>query len=176
VIEDLQYGDASLGKRLYMAHAIVTAPVIYSTAAGTGGPLLWNGSKTVLARIVGVGWGITTASGAAGALGITGATGQTAAPSSTTAIDSTTNLYIGAPVSSCTPYRIGTPTNAGTFFFPFASIGTTAVTAEPPQASWIRLDRMITVAPGSWASVSASATLTSAVMQISLVWEEIPLS
>jgi hypothetical protein len=33
---------------------------------------------------------------------------------------------------------------------------------------------MVQVSPGNFASVAASATLTSAVMQIGLVWAEIP--
>jgi hypothetical protein len=52
------YEQASRGN-IYTAHAIVTA-VIYTTAAGTGGPLLWNGSTTALASILAVGWGIST--------------------------------------------------------------------------------------------------------------------
>ncbi|HEY4761336.1 MAG TPA: hypothetical protein VIH42_12205, partial [Thermoguttaceae bacterium] len=38
------YAEASARGNLYMANAIVTAPVIWTTEAGTGGPLLWNGS------------------------------------------------------------------------------------------------------------------------------------
>src|SRR5580765_3622643 len=102
--DDLYYGDASYNRRLFAAYAIVTAPVIFSTAAGTGGPLLWNGSVNVNARILRVGFAVSTASAAAGALGFTGATGQTAAPSSTTAIDSVTNLYVGGKNPSCSVY------------------------------------------------------------------------
>jgi hypothetical protein len=175
--DDLYFGDSSLARRIFVAHAIVTAPVIYSTAAGTGGPLLWNGSKTVNARILAVGYAVTTAAAATGALGLTGAGGQTAAPGSTTAIDSVANLYIGGNPStpSCTPYRVGTPTNAGTFLLPLAQIATAALTAEPPATTWVRLDRMVTVPPASWVSVAGSATLTTAVMQIGLVWEEVPI-
>jgi hypothetical protein len=171
--DDLYFGDASLNRRLYVAHATVTAPVIYSTAAGTGGPLLWNGSVNVIARIVAVGFGTKTASTVAGALGFTGAAGQTAAPSSTTAIEDTGNLYVGGKVSSCTPYRIGTTTNAGTFFMPFAQVTTGALTVSDNTMNWLRLDRMISVPPAGWVSVAGSATLTTGVFEIGLVWEEV---
>jgi len=174
-MDDLYFGDASLNKRLYVAQAIVTAPVIFSTAAGTGGPLLWNGSVNVNARLIAVGFAVTTASTAAGALGLTGAVGQTAAPGSTTAIDSTANLFIGGVKSSCTAYRVGTPTNAGTFFFPLAQITTGALTVSESTMSWTPLNRMITVPPGGWVSLAGSATLSTAVIQCGLIWEEVPL-
>ncbi len=173
--DDLYYGDASLGKRLYAATAIVTAPVIFSTAAGTGGPLLWNGSVNVFARILKVGFAVSTVSTVAGALGFTGATGQAAAPGSTTAIDSTSNLFIGGVKSSCTVYRVGTPTNAGTFFLPFGQITTAALTTSESGTNWFDVNRMITVPPGAWISLAGSATLTTTVMQASIIWEEIPV-
>lgn len=174
-MDDLYYGDAAKGKRVYCATAIVTAPVIFSTAAATGGPLLWNGSTDTLARILKIGFAVTTASTVAGALGLTGAGGQTAAPSSTTAIDSTANLYIGAPKSKITPYRIGTPTNPGTFLLPFAQITTGALTVSRDSMNWIDINRLVTVAPNGWVSCAGSATLSTAVIQIGIVWEEIPI-
>lgn len=172
-MDDLQYGDASLNRRVFVAHATVTAPVIYSTAAGTGGPLLWNGSTNTIARILAVGFGTKTVSTVAGALGFTGAAGQTAAPSSTTAIEDTGNLYVGGVKSSCTPYRIGTVTNAGTFFLPFAQVTTGALSVTDNTMMWLELKRLITVPPNAWLSVSGSATLTTGVFEIGLVWEEI---
>lgn len=175
--DDFYYGDASLNKRVFFATAIVTAPVIFSTAAGTGGPLLWNGGATKIGRLLRMGFAITTASAVSGSLGLTGGTGQAAAPSSTTAIDSTFNGYLGAPVSSITPYRIGTVSAAGTWFLPLAQVHTGAVTVDTTGMTWIDMERMITIpSGGGWVSVAASATLTSAVLQIVLAWEEIPVS
>lgn len=173
-MDDLFYGDAAKAKRIFCATAIVTAPVVFTTAAGTGGPLLWNGSTDTVGRLLFVGFSVTTASTVAGALGITGAGGQVAAPSSTSAIDSTANLYITGPKSKLTPYKIGTPTNAGTFLLPFAQITTGALTVSRDAMSWIELKRIVTIPPNAWASVAGSATLSTAVMQIALVWEEIP--
>lgn len=173
--DDLYYGDASLNKRLFVAHASVTAPTIYSTAAATGGPLLWNSTQSVLGRILKVGFAVTTASTVTGALGLTGATGQAAAPSSTTAIENTGNCYVGGPKSGITPYRLGTVTNAGTFFMPFAQITTGAITASRDAMTWIDINRIVTIPPGGWLSVAGSATLSTAVIQIGIVWEEIQL-
>lgn len=174
-MDDLHYGDIALRKGCFAAHASVTAPVIYSTAAGTGGPLLWNSSTTHVARILKVGFSVSTASTVAGALGLTGATGQTAAPSSTTAIENTGNLYIGGPKSQITPYRLGTVTNAGTFFLPFAQITTGALTVSRDSMNWIDINRLVTIPPGCWVSVAGSATLSTCVAQIGIVWEEIPV-
>jgi len=177
------YNYARQGQ-LYSALALVTTPVIYSTATGTGGPLLWNGSGKaiggndgVLAILLAVGVGITTASGVASTLGITGGTGQTSAPSSTTAIDAgPVNMLIGSGgAASCTAYRKGTVTNAGNFFQPTHTLDTGAVTVSNVALSWVDLHGSIVVPPGSWAAVAAGATATSAVLQIGLLWAEVPI-
>ena len=169
-----KFAEASQRGNLFMAHAIVTAPVIYSTEAGTGGPLLWNGSSTVKANLLAVGFGITVVATVAAALGITGGGDQTAAPTSTTAIDSTTNLLIGGPASQCTAYRVGT-TVENDFFMPFADVNTGALTTTPGGVKWFDIAGMITVPPNAFASVAASATATTLVVQVSLIWEEIPI-
>ena len=122
-----------------MAQAIVTAPVIYTTAAGTGGPLLWNPpTSEVNAVILGVSFGITVVTTVAAALGLTGNSGQTVAPSSTTAIDGRANLKIGGAAGACTPYRVGTVAVAGAFLLPFAHLHTGALTVDNV---WHRLCR-----------------------------------
>lgn len=175
--DDLYYGDAAQNKRLFAATAFVTAPVAYSTAAGTGGPLLWNASSTHVGRIVAVGWGLTTASTAAASLGITGGTGQTSAPSSTTAIDSITNCYIGGPAPNIKSFRVGTVSNAGAFFIPIGQVNTGALTTTTGAwDNWIALSRMIVIPPnGGWASIAANVVMSTAVLQVCVVWEEIPL-
>lgn len=172
----LQYTPAICTEgRLYAARAIVTAPVIFSTAAGTGGPLLWNSSPKTVIRLWKLGYSVTTASTVAGSIGLTGGFQGTTAPSSTTAIDSgPTNLFLGnLGPSQINAYRVGTVANAGGFYLPVADISTTALTALGDNPSFIDLDGVITVAPGYWVSVAGSATLTTAVLQVTLVWEEI---
>lgn len=173
------YYDLARQGQVYCSRAIVTAPVIFSTAAGTGGPLLWNGSKLgsrrVNAVILGVTCAVTTVTTVAAALGITGANGQTAAPSSTTAIDTTGNLLIGGPASQCTTYRVGTPTNAGTFLLPLLALHTGALTVDNTNVGFIDVGGAVIVPPDGWCSIAASATATTTVAQLGLIWAEIPL-
>lgn len=177
------YRGASLRGRVFMGRAIVTAPVIFSTAAGTGGPLLWNPNvststaqyPSVTASILKVGFAVTTASGVAGALGFTGGIQGATAPASTTAIDTSANLNVGLSQypSFMNVYRVGTVAAAGAWFMPFAMISTAAVTAVGDNVNWFDIGGAITVPPGGWLSVAASATLTSAVLQVALIWEEL---
>lgn len=170
------YYEQAVRRNTHVAHAIVTAPVIYTTAAGTGGPLLWNPPSTgVNAVILAVGFGVTTVTTVAAALGLTGNSGQTSAPGSTTAIDSRTNLYIGGAQAACSVYRVGTPTNAGGFFIPFGALHTGALTVDNTSTAWINIDGMLIVPPGCWASIAASATATTTVAQLAMVWEEVPV-
>lgn len=168
---------------VFAAQAIVTSPTIWSTAAGTGGPLLYNGSnlvnsvavKGVTAYILAVTCGITTTSGVAGALGITG--GATTAPTTTTAITSVMNLRFstGAPASPlCTVYLKGTVGTAGTGFLPLFDVDTGAQTVDTLVNGLQHLGGIIEVGVGNFASLCGSATLTSAVMQLGLVWAEVP--
>lgn len=176
------FGDLPYNGRgvIWSALATVTAPVIWSTAAGTGGPLLYNGSATaggrgVTAFVLAITAGITTTSGVAGTLGITG--GPTTAPSATTAIDGIQCLRFvtGAPTTpQCNIYRKGTVSAAGLGYLPIYDVDTGAQTVDTLVSSLQHLGGLIEVGPGNFASVAASATLTSAVMSIGLVWLEIP--
>jgi hypothetical protein len=169
-----RYFEMANRGNIFTAHAIVTAPVIYTTAAGTGGPLLWNSSTTHKMVILAAGWGLSTASAAGGILGLTGGTGQTSAPGSTTAVDSVKNCYLGGAAPAATVYRVGTPSAAGNFFHPLGDVHTGAITTEPGNIHWVDLGGMFVVPQYGWISFAASATLTSAVMNLGLVWAEIP--
>src|SRR5260221_353311 len=78
IVTELQgryYEQASRGN-LYHAFAIVTAPVIFSTAAGTGGPLIWNpATSNRNVAILAVTCALTVVTTVAAALGLTGNTG-----------------------------------------------------------------------------------------------------
>lgn len=175
---------AKLGQ-IFVAQAIVTTPVNYATAAGTGGPLLWNGSggttsgtnnAQVDAVILGMSWAVTTAETTASiGLGLTGGPAQTAAPTSTTAIDGLACTRISAAnTPSCSVFRKGTVSTAGTWFFPILTLSTAAITAIPQQPNFTDLEGLFVVPPNSWISVAAAGTSTAAVLQISLMWAEIP--
>lgn len=176
------YYEVARAGQVFAARAIVTAPVIFSTAAGTGGPLLWNNTgsasaapRAVNAVILAVTCALTVVTTVAAALGITGASGQTAAPSATTPIDTVGNLLIGGPAPLCTTFRVGTPTNAGTFFLPLLALSTGALTVDNELIGLIHLDGAIVVPPGSWCSLAASATASTTVAQLGLIWAELPV-
>lgn len=171
---------ASGRANIWAAEALVTAPVIWSTAAGTGGPLLYNGSaagggKGVTAYLLAMSVNVTTSSGVAGALGLTG--GPTTAPTTTTVIDAIMNLRFttGAPSSpQCSVYRKGTVSAAGVGFLPIMDVDTGAQTVDTVVKALEHLGGIIEIGVGNFASVAASATLTSAVCSIGLVWAEVP--
>src|SRR6267378_2944207 len=108
--------------KAFSALTSITALVAFGTAIATGGPLLWNntgqgaaGGKRVMAVLLGVSVGWTTAPGASGAVGITWGSGQSVAPTSSVAITGVANLrpdFAGAPL--CNVYNSGTVVNAGT--------------------------------------------------------------
>ena len=155
----------------------ITAPVIFSTAAGTGGPLVWNKSGSgVDAHVLAVAFGaLSTATSVAASLGFTGNGGQSVAPTSTTAIDASGNALVGGAVSGMGGiYRVGTPANAGGFYMPLVAVGTGAITAIELATTWIDVGGMFIIPPGSWGSIAAAATLTSGVLGIGMVWAELP--
>jgi len=161
---------------VFCARAIVTAPVIFSTAAGTGGPLLYNGTSAasgVNLVLLGLSITSTVVTTVAAALGITG--GPTTAPGTTTAIDTSTNCLIGGATHQASAYRIGTPSAAGTFFAPLASVHTGALTVDNTNTAYIDLGGLFICPPGSFVSVAASTTASTLVAQMALFWEEVPV-
>lgn len=170
-----KYSSLVKAGKVFSAYAIVTAPVIFSTAAGTGGPLLWNRpSSGVDAHILAVGFSTSVVTTVAGGIGLTGGPGQVAAPTSTTAIDASGNMLVGGPASACTPYRVGTPVAAGLQLVPFAQFHTGALTVDTTGLGWIDFDGSMIVPPGSWASPAGTATLSTLVVSMALIWAELP--
>jgi len=172
-----RYSNLVQSGQVFSAYATVTAPVAFSTAAGVGGPLLWNSSSTkavhVLAALIG---GVSTAyTTTAGTLGLTGNSGQTSAPSSTTTIDASGNMLIGGPASAINAYRIGTVTNAGNRFIPLSNFSTAALTALTQFNSLIDLGGMLVVQPNCWCAIAANAATTAGVQQFGLIWAELPV-
>jgi len=168
-----RFAMLSKGSKLFAATGISTALVIFSTAAATGGPLLWNNSASTNAVLIGMSYAVTTASGVAGAIGI--AVGSTTAPSSTTAIDSSSGGYVGGASTAMSLYRLGTVSTPATGFFALGAIHTGAVTVDVNTPTYVPIDGFWTIPPGKFAAVSASATLTSAVIQATLYWAELPV-
>lgn len=174
------YYDLARNGQVFSAYAIVTAPGIFSTAAGTGGPLLWNNTavgavRPVNAVILAVTCAINVVTTVAAALGITGNKGQSVAPTATTVIDASGNMLIGGPAPTCNVYRIGTPASAGNLFLPLLGLSTGALTVDNGLLGMIDLGGAIVVPPGSWVSVAASAVASTTVAQLGLLWAEIPV-
>lgn len=161
---------------VFCANAIVTAMGLYSTAAGTGGPLLYNGTTpghgSVTAYLLSVSFGLSVASTVACAIGLTG--GASTAPTSTTAISTSANLWLGGSSPSCTAYSKGTVSTAGTFFLPFGQVGTAALTVEISDDNFVHLGGAITIPPGYFIAVAADAIMTTGVMDVGITWLEMP--
>ena len=169
-----RYGMLSRSGRLFNAYAILTAPVIFSTAAGTGGPLLWNPPASgVDAVLVAAGIATSVVTTVATGLGLTGAGGQNLIPATTTAIDASGPCRIGGAAAQVQSYRIGTPTNAGAQFVPLGQVHTGALTVDTTGMTFLFLDGLYTVPPGAWASIAAGATATTLVASMALIWAEV---
>lgn len=163
-----------LGKVFYTS-AIITAPVIFSTA-GQLGPMLWNRASSGLdAHILGIGVSSpTTASAVAGALSYASQV-QPTAPSSATAITSV-NAYSGGSVSGMggvfsTATILVAPTNVP---FPLVAVNTGAITTGSLTSCFQDVGGAFIVGPGNVGYICGNATLTSGVFTIGLLWAELP--
>lgn len=158
--------------KVHTAYATTTGCVIYTTAAGTGGPIIFNPSASgVDCHILAVSLLTVVAAAAAGGVGFTGNTGGNSA---NTAIDASGNALAGGPNSAVNVYRVATPTNAGNFFMPLAQVDTGALTVSNMTPAWIRVDGAFVIPPGNWGGLAASATLTTAQLSMGLIWAELP--
>lgn len=166
--------------RVFSALSLITGLPAYSATTAQGSPLLWNNTgplsggttQRVMAVILGVSAGWTTAPGASGALGV--AVGVSTAPTTTTTVDQVGNLNPGVSNNTplCNVYQKGTVSAAATGFLVTHEVSTAA--GNPTQPAWVPLDGLIVVPPGCFASVAGAATIASMVAKITLVWAEVP--
>jgi hypothetical protein len=180
IVSELEgrYYELCRNQRVFVAQAIVTTPVVYTTAAAGAFPLLWNGSNSVNAAILGVNYACTSIVTTTGsAIGLTGNAGQISPPTSTTVIDGMRCLYIGGPQPACSVYRLGTVVNAGNFLLPLGHLHSGTVATDTLNSSFdIDLGGALIVPPYAWCGVGFSvAPVTSSVSTISLIWAEIPI-
>lgn len=172
----------------YTAYASGVTPVVYSTAAGTGGPLLWNGSykagvkantTAVNLVLIGASCVVTTAATAACSIGLTGNSGQAAAPTSTTAITGLDNnlFAVNAGNPQASAYNKGTVSSAGIGFLPLFYISTAALSANPVVTTcYVDLGGKYVVPPGGWVSLASSAAADATlVLSLALEWVEVPV-
>lgn len=170
-----RYSTLTKSSALFSAYATLTAPVIFSTAAGTGGPLIWNKPNSGIdAHILAVGFSTSVVTTVAGGLGLTGNSGQSTSPSATTVIDASGSLYVGGPTSQMGGvFRVGTVTNAGNIFMPFAQVHTGALTVDTTAITWMDVGGAMIIPPGCWGAVAGTATLTTLQAQIGIIWAEL---
>ena len=172
-----KYSTLAKSGKLFSAHALVTAPVAFGTAAGMGGPLLWNKpNSNVDAHVLAVTFGgLSTAATAAGGIGLTGNAGQTVAPTATTAIDSIQNMLVGGPATALGGvFRIGTVANAGVGIMPLVAVGTGAITAVEIETSWVDVGGAFIIPPGAWGSLAGTVAITAGVIALGILWAELP--
>lgn len=173
-----KYSTLVKSGKVFYTSAIVTAPVIFSTAAQLG-PMLWNRPGSgVDAHILALSVGSPTTQWTgtiAGSIGIATNT-QPTAPVTPTAITAV-NAYAGGG-----PSQMGYIGGPGTvlilpvpIFYPVLAVSggaiTTPVIAGPSYAD---VAGAIVVNPGFVGYVSTSATLTSGVITLGLLWAELP--
>jgi hypothetical protein len=164
-----------LGKVFYTS-AIITAPVIFSTAAQLG-PMLWNRPGSgVDAHLLAVGVSSpTTASTVAGAISWANNT-QATVPTTATAL-TVMNAYSGGGVSAMggvfsTATILVAPTNVP---FPLVAVNTGAITTGVLTSCFIDVGGVFQVAPGNIGYICGNATLTAGVFTIGILWSELPV-
>ncbi len=181
-----RYAALVKAQKVFYSSSIITAPVLYTTAAQLG-PILWNRPGSGFdAHILAISIGApTTATSVAGSLGWAGNVQPTAPTSGGAGAVAITavNAYAGGPTSGLGAIEVGTTANPWTVlvlplptFSPLIPINTaTAGTAMSAlQQSNIDVSGMFVVGPGNVGYVCASATLSSGVMTIGVMWAELP--
>lgn len=165
-------GDAARAGRVYSALYGVTGLAVWTATSGS--PLLYNGSATspskVLAVLLGLSVGWTTAPGASGVVGL--GIGQTAAPTTTGAVTAVGNTNPFGPAPNCLALNSGTVT-AATAFLATHEVSTS--TSQPSATIYQPLDGQIVLPPGGFVNISGALAVSTMVAKITLVWAEIPI-
>lgn len=171
-----KYATLVKSQKVFYTSAIITAPVIFSTA-GQLGPMLWNKPGSgVDAHILAISVGQpTTASTVAGALGYASAV-QPTAPTSPTAIVAV-NAYAGGGTSQMAAVNSGGTVIVlpAPIFLPLTGVNTGAITTQAVSSSWIDVNGGLIIGPGNVGYVCSSATLSSGVFTIGIFWAELPV-
>lgn len=163
-------------QRAFSAKASITATTVYTTATTVGlslfNPVATATAKGVTAYLLAVGWGVTVASTVAGSIGV--AVGQSTAPGSTGASDLTGALNpLDTQAAGCSAFKAGIYTAAPTAYVGLGAVDTGAITTIPTDDNFVHLGGMIVVPPGCYATFAASATLTTSVIDQTIVWVEV---
>ena len=170
-----KYATLVKSKRVFYTSAIITAPVIFSTAAQLG-PMIWNRPGSGLdAHILAVSVGSpTVATTVAGALSYASNT-QPTVPTTATAL-TTVNAYAGGPPSGMagvfsTATILVAPANVP---FPLVACNTGAITTGVLTSNYVDLGGMFQIGEGGIGYICGNATLTAGVFTIGRLWAELP--
>jgi len=172
-----KYATLAKSGKMFYTSAIITAPVIFSTAAQLG-PMLWNKpGSNIDVHLLAVSVGSpTTASTVAGAIGwaTNNAGAQPVTPTVITAVNAyagggTSALAVGGVLSTATVLVLPVP-----IFFPLIAVNTGAITTGALTSNYVDVGGAFIVAPGNVGYVCASATLTAGVFTIGILWAELP--
>ena len=170
-----RYATLVKSGKVFYTSAIITAPVIFSTAAQLG-PMIWNRPGSgVDAHILAVGVSSpTVATTVAGAISYASNT-QATVPTTATAL-TVMNAYAGGGTSAMggvysTATILVAPTNVP---FPLIACNTGAITTGVLTTNYFDVGGMFQVGPGNIGYICANATLTAGVFTIGLLWAELP--
>lgn len=169
-----KYATLVKAGRVFYTSAIITAPVIFSTAAQLG-PMIWNRPGSgVDAHILALGASSpTVATTVAGALSYASNTQPTVPTTATTL--TTMNAYAGGSPSALNVYSTATilvaPANVP---FPLIAANTGAITTAVMPLNYVDVGGMFQVGPGNIGYICGNATLSGLVSTIGLLWAELP--
>lgn len=170
-----KYATLVKSGRVFYASAIITAPVIFSTAAQLG-PMVWNRPGSGLdAHILAVSVGSpTTASTVAGAISYASQTQPTQPSTGTVLVP--VNAYAGGGASQMVALSTATilvlPANLP---FPLVAVNTGAITTGALTNNYIDVGGAFIVGPGNVGYICGNATLTAGVFTIGVLWAELPV-
>lgn len=174
-----KYATLVKAQKVFYTSAIVTAPVIF-TSAGQLGPILWNKPGSGIdAHLLGLSVGSpTTASSVAGSWGWM-ANVQSASPTATITALTVNNAYAGGGASQLGGVMTTTG-NVGILptpiFVPLIGVNTGAITTQCLGGTgFVDVGGLFIVGPGNMGCATVSATLTSGVFTVGLLWAELPV-
>ncbi len=171
-----KYATLVKQQKVFYVSAAITAPVIFSTAAQLG-PMIWNKPGSGLdAHILAVCVASpTTAATVAGAIGWS-SNAQTTAPTSPSAAVVPVNAYAGGGASQMA-YVGGTATVIilpVPIFLPLVAVNTGAVSVNGVSTNWLDVGGALIVGPGTVGYLCGSATLSTMVVHLGIIWCELP--
>lgn len=180
-----RYGTLVKAQKVFYTSAIITSPVVFTTA-GQLGPIIWNkpGSGLdahILAISVGQPTAVSAVSGAIGYASAVQATQPTLAGTSAPIV--AVNAYAGGGPSQMAAILAGSTGNVVTvtvlpapIFLPLVGIEgiATVTTALSSPNTSVDIAGSLIIGPGNVGYLCASATLTTLAVTIGIMWAELP--